>query len=85
MTSTAAWKEVRRIVPPLTTKLHKGSSGRIGVIGGSKDYCGAPYFSCHSSQLLGADLGHIICDPDAGQVIKGYSPDLIVHRVLHEK
>lgn len=25
----------------------------------------------------------MICDPEAGQVIKGYSPDLIVHRILH--
>ena len=28
---------------------------------------------------MGADLGHIICDPKAGSVIKGYSPDVIVH------
>jgi len=32
--------------------------------------------------LLGADLGHVICDPDAGTVIKTYSPDIIVHRIL---
>lgn len=30
-----------------------------------------------------SQLAHVICDPEAGQVIKGYSPDLIVHRVLH--
>lgn len=35
--------------------------------------------------LLGADLGHVICDPSAGNVIKTYSPDMIVHRILEEQ
>lgn len=33
------------VVPPLTAEKHKGEAGRIGVIGGSKDYTGAPYFA----------------------------------------
>lgn len=55
------------------------------MLGGSKDYTGAPFFSCHSAMLLGADLGHIICEPSAGNVIKTYSPDLIVHREITEQ
>jgi len=35
--------------------------------------------------LLGADLAHVICEPKAGDVIKTYSPDLIVHRILDEE
>ena len=31
------------IIPPLTHLLHKGSCGRIGVVGGSIEYTGAPY------------------------------------------
>lgn len=31
-----------------------------------------------SSMLLGADMGHICCEPGASAVIKTYSPDLIV-------
>ncbi|KAG0266565.1 hypothetical protein DFQ27_009675 [Actinomortierella ambigua] len=69
----------RAIVPPLTNNLHKGQGGRIGILGGSSDYTGAPYFSGMSALRLGADLCHIICDEDAATAIKSYSPDLIVH------
>jgi len=77
-------KEVKRFIPPLSGELHKGQAGRVGVVGGSRDYTGAPYFSSFSAMRLGADLAHVICDPEAGTVIKGYSPDLIVHRVISE-
>lgn len=36
------------------------------------------YLSC----TQGADLAHVICEPNAGAVIKTYSPDLIVHGIL---
>ncbi|GAA99273.1 uncharacterized protein L969DRAFT_16578 [Mixia osmundae IAM 14324] len=74
--------EIRRIIPSLSSDKHKGQAGRVGVIGGSKDYTGAPYFSSYSAMRLGADLAHVICEPSAGNVIKTYSPDLIVHRLL---
>lgn len=32
----------------------------------------------------GADLSHVFCTKDAAPVIKGYSPELIVHPVLEE-
>jgi len=83
--SSSILKEVARLIPPLSSEMHKGQAGRVGVVGGSRDYTGAPYFSCYSAMLLGADLGHIICDPSAGNVIKTYSPDLIVHRILEEQ
>lgn len=44
-----------------------------------RSYTGAPFYSCFAAQRTGADLGHIICDSQAGNVIKTYSPDLIVH------
>ena len=37
-----------------------------------------------ASHLLGADMCHIICQPDAGQVIKGYEPSLMVHPLMRE-
>ena len=54
-------------------------------IGGSEEYTGAPYFSGISALKLGADLVHIFCHSKAGAVIKGYSPDLIVHPVLDKE
>lgn len=32
----------------------------------------------------GADLSHVFCTKDAAPVIKGYSPELIVHPILEE-
>jgi ATP-dependent NAD(P)H-hydrate dehydratase len=77
-------QEVRSMIPPLSEKMHKGQAGRVGIVGGSRDYTGAPYFASMSSMKLGADMSHTICEPGAGNVIKTYSPDLIVHRLLDE-
>ncbi|MBW0499099.1 hypothetical protein O181_038814 [Austropuccinia psidii MF-1] len=80
--SKAARPSASRIIPPLDGSLHKGQAGRVAVVGGSKDYTGAPFFSSYSSLRLGADLSHVICDPVASSVIKAYSPDLMVHSWL---
>uniref|UniRef100_A0A8D0VC51 ATP-dependent (S)-NAD(P)H-hydrate dehydratase n=1 Tax=Sus scrofa TaxID=9823 RepID=A0A8D0VC51_PIG len=73
---------VRNIIPPLTTKKHKGQDGRIGVVGGCREYTGAPYFAAISALKVGADLSHVFCTQEAAPVIKAYSPELIVHPVL---
>ena len=74
--------EVRQLIPPLSAELHKGQAGRVAVVGGCLDYTGAPYFSAMSSMKLGSDMSHNICEPSAGNVIKTYSPDCIVHGTL---
>ncbi|CAL9690089.1 unnamed protein product [Knipowitschia caucasica] len=73
---------VKRTVPPLSSKKHKGQDGRIGIIGGCQEYTGAPYFAAISALKVGADLAHVFCTKDAAPVIKSYSPELIVHPVL---
>lgn len=75
-------EEVRRILPDVSAEHHKGQHGRIGIIGGSEEYTGAPYFAGISALRVGADLVHIFCAKDASQAIKSYSPDLIVHPLL---
>lgn len=77
-------EQIKQIVPPLNGTLHKGQSGRVGVLGGAMDYTGAPFFAAMSALRLGADLSHVICAPTAAQAIKSYSPDLIVHPILKE-
>jgi len=54
------------------------------VIGGSEDYTGAPFFSANASALLGADMSHVICEPQAAQVIKTYSPNIMVHPYMRQ-
>lgn len=79
--------QLRQMIPKLTPQLHKGQCGRLAVIGGCGDYTGAPYFSAIAAMALGCDLVHVITTggPDgAAGVIKGYSPDLMVHPYLRE-
>ncbi|XP_068631078.1 ATP-dependent (S)-NAD(P)H-hydrate dehydratase [Battus philenor] len=77
-------KLVKSCIPPLDGKSHKGQAGRIGVIGGSLEYTGAPYFAGISALKVGADLVHIFCTSPAATVIKSYSPELIVHPLLDQ-
>ncbi|KAM9320975.1 ATP-dependent (S)-NAD(P)H-hydrate dehydratase [Gastrophryne carolinensis] len=75
---------VRNVIPPLTSKKHKGQDGKIGIIGGCQEYTGAPYFAAISALKVGADLSQVFCTKDAATVIKSYSPELIVHPVLDD-
>jgi hypothetical protein len=69
---------VQSVVPPLSSFDHKGSMGRIGVIGGSIEHCGAPYYAAISAIKLGADLAWVYCSQAAAVPVKAYSPELIV-------
>lgn len=84
-TSSVDWlARARAVVPPLANSKHKGQAGRIGIIGGSLEYTGAPYFAAISALKVGADLVHVFCMKDAATVIKSYSPELIVHPILDD-
>ncbi|KAE9396898.1 H-hydrate dehydratase [Gymnopus androsaceus JB14] len=80
----ALFEQIKQIIPPLNGTLHKGQSGRVGVLGGALDYTGAPFFAAMSALRFGVDLSHVICSPTAAGAIKSYSPDLIVHPILRE-
>ncbi|KAH3833372.1 hypothetical protein DPMN_106679 [Dreissena polymorpha] len=73
---------VRSFIPSLVAESHKGECGRIGIVGGCKEYTGAPYFAAISALKVGADLSHVFCAQEAAPVIKAYSPELIVHPIL---
>lgn len=68
----------QNLAPPLLQGKHKGQAGRIGVIGGSIEFTGAPYFSSISALKVGADLSYVITVKDAAVVLKTYSPELMV-------
>lgn len=81
-TSNSLLERIRKCVPSLAWNAHKGQAGRIGVVGGSLEYTGAPYFAAISALKTGADLVHVFCVQAAATVIKSYSPELIVHPLL---
>lgn len=75
-------RRARVAVPPLTNDLHKGQAGKIGVVGGSFEYTGAPYFAAISALRTGADLVSVFCAKDAAIPIKSYSPELMVYPIF---
>ncbi|CAM9613822.1 unnamed protein product [Phaeothamnion confervicola] len=76
--SSEAQRALRWLVPPLTEETHKGQLGRVGVLGGSPDYTGAPFFSGMAALRSGTDLAYIFTAVEAAPPIKGYSPELMV-------
>ena len=57
---------------------HKGNNGRLLIIGGSKDYSGAPAIAGMAAIGAGADLVYVAAPKNAADAIKATSPDLIV-------
>jgi len=56
---------------------HKGSSGRVLVIGGGP-YTGAPALSAQAALRAGADLAYVACPESVAREVQGYSENLIV-------
>lgn len=75
---SAIRSQVQGIIPALSYDLHKGEMGRVGVIGGSKDYTGAPFYAAKASLLFGADLVFVFCEHEALLPLKAYSPEFMV-------
>lgn len=48
------------------------------MLGGNKDFTGAPYFSAFAAMQAGADYGNVLCTEGAATAIKSYAPELIV-------
>lgn len=65
-------------IKPRDINAHKGANGNLLIVGGSKDYSGAPALAGMAALAAGADLVTIVCPEAASIPIKSYSPDLIV-------
>ncbi len=63
---------------------HKGNNGTVLVVGGSKDYSGAPALAALSAFKSGVDLVYVASPISVASTIRSYSPDLIVN-VLSEE
>ncbi|TXT60681.1 MAG: putative Bifunctional NAD(P)H-hydrate repair enzyme Nnr [Promethearchaeota archaeon] len=57
---------------------HKGQFGRMLVIGGSKNYSGAPAYSSLAGINFGCDLVITYTPQVIADVLRGYSPNMIV-------
>ena len=69
------------VLPNLKTRnldTHKGEFGRVLVIGGSKNYSGAPAYTSLSCIQFGCDLVITYVPEVIGNVLRNYSPNMIV-------
>lgn len=57
---------------------HKGQNGRVLIIGGSRDYSGAPSLAAMAAFAGGVDLAVVACPNELSPIIRSYSPDIIV-------
>ena len=64
---------------------HKGNNGRLLVVGGSKEYSGAPAIAGMAAIGAGADLVYVAAPQNAADAIKSTSPDLIVKSLEGDK
>lgn len=69
------------IAPRLDGHGYKGQAGRIGVLGGSVDFTGAPYYAGMASLRVGAELLYLCTASEATGPIKSYSPELMVSEI----
>lgn len=76
---------LRFIAPPLDGRGRKGHGGRVGVLGGSVDYAGAPYYAAMSALRVGAELLYLCTAEEATGPIKSYSPEPMVSPVYDTK
>ena len=64
--------------------IHKGQYGKLLVIGGSSSYSGAPTLAAMSALELGIDLCICYVPKGIGNVIRSFSPNLIVQEGVAE-
>ncbi|MHA1608216.1 MAG: NAD(P)H-hydrate dehydratase [Candidatus Freyarchaeota archaeon] len=57
---------------------HKGDHGRVLIIGGGKQYSGAPALVALAALTMGVDIVVVAAPSSVAQAIRSYSPNLIV-------
>jgi len=66
---------------PRKPNAHKGECGRLLVVGGSDMYSGAPALTAMSAYRTGVDLVYVAAPEPTANVIRSFSPALIVHKM----
>ena len=70
-------KEVSKILPDRNKTGHKGTFGKVGVIGGCRGMSGAPYLSGYSALKMGAGLVKVAVPESIQATVAAYTPELI--------
>jgi len=70
--------DLANVIKQRSPHSHKGNYGRLLVVGGGKDYTGAPALSGISALRTGADLVFVATPAKVAINIRSFSPDIIV-------
>ncbi|MBP9718208.1 NAD(P)H-hydrate dehydratase [Candidatus Gracilibacteria bacterium] len=76
--NTFSLDEFRKHLPKRQSDSHKGDNGRVLIIGGSREYYGAPILAGLSALGSGADLVYLLVPECNFEVTRGFYPDFIV-------
>ncbi|KNF09186.1 bifunctional NAD(P)H-hydrate repair enzyme Nnr [Gottschalkia purinilytica] len=71
-------KLVENMIPKRKKESHKGTYGRVGIIGGSKGMSGSAYLSCKSALRSGSGLVYAIVPETISDIISIKSTETIV-------
>lgn len=76
--------DVRVLVPRWRPETHKGERGWVLVVGGSRDFSGAPALTALAALRTGADVVVVVVPEVIRDVVRSFSPLLIVRSVPGE-
>jgi len=71
--------DVRAALHKRRSTAKKGESGKLLVIGGGKDYSGAPSLAALAAMRMGVDLVAVATPESVAGTVRSYSPAMIVH------
>jgi hydroxyethylthiazole kinase-like uncharacterized protein yjeF len=66
------------VIQPRHLDSHKGENGVVGIVGGSRIFHGAPFFSSMAALRTGADLVYLAVPKLIAPSIRALTPDLII-------
>lgn len=69
--------DLRQILPSRRPDGHKGSFGRVAVIGGSEGMSGAPFFSAKAAYTVGAGLVKLYSVPENREILLSGIPEAL--------
>ncbi|MHB8566550.1 MAG: NAD(P)H-hydrate dehydratase [Nitrososphaerales archaeon] len=74
-----------KVIQPRRIESHKGDNGVVGIVGGSRIFHGAPYFTSMAALRTGTDMVYLGVPKLISTSIRSLSPELIVFPLADAK
>jgi len=73
-------QDARETLQPFHAAAHKGTRGRVVIVGGAAGMTGASRLAARAAFAAGAGLVHVATDPASADVLDAAEPDVQLHR-----